>query len=179
MKKYVIIILSILVIIVLSLDIYLVIKHKRQKESTTLQFVRYNHFEIGYRIGVDVQYNKSQIKNMLDDIYNVKYTYQEDDLGNVATCGIANIANKSITMNSRLSPKDYVWALSHEIVHIKYKTADEVFTEYTSIITLYECGNDVFSNIAYNRAADIVAGVYKNTEYDCGYYLINYFGWRV
>lgn len=71
---------------------------------------------------------------------------------------------------------EYILAFAHEITHIKFATADETWVEYKSITMLYESGNEYFMTLAWNKTADIIDGCYDNRGYDCGAYLLEYFG---
>ena len=176
MKKFIIIILSILLATIIGFDIYLVYRHYNQVEPPHLDVIPYEHFYMPQE-HIETQYTKLEIKEMIDCIYNVDYKYQEVGFLNSNVLGKSNIDKKVLKIVPYINEIEYIWVLSHELVHIKYQTANETFTEYTSIITLYESNNILFQKVALNRAKFIISGAYQGTEYDCGYYLLEYFNW--
>lgn len=176
MKKIIIIILSILLSIILAFDIYLVYNHVNKKPQLSLDVIPYEHFYMEQE-HIETQYTKLEIKKMIDDIYNVNYEYQEVGFLNSNVLGKSDIEKRVVNVVPYTTEIEYIWVLSHELVHIKYQTTNETFTEYTSIITLYESNNILFQKVALNRAKFIISGAYQGTEYDCGYYLLEYFNW--
>ena len=66
-------------------------------------------------------------------------------------------------------------AYAHELAHIKYQTLNDSYATYQAIITLYESNDEIFKHIAIDYANDVLTGGYKGTDYDCGYYLLEYF----
>lgn len=178
MKKFIIIILSILLALVIGFDIYLVYRHHHPKEPPHLDVIPYEHFYMEQEY-IETQYTKPQIRIMLDNIYNTKYKYKEVEEIEELVGGYTH--NGTIYVDKNVDTIDYIIILAHEVTHIKYATSNETFTEYTSIVTLYESNNILFQKVALNRAKLIVGGGLYGTEYDCGYYLIQYFKdkWRI
>ena len=108
-------------------------------------------------------------------VYNVSYTYVEQDYLGDDIAGIAEANPNRITILDSLDIIDYITTLSHEISHLKYR-GNETYTEYISLVTLYETNISLFQKVALNKARLIVSGsIYARTEYDCGYYLQKYF----
>ena len=68
-----------------------------------------------------------------------------------------------------------VKAYAHELAHVKYQTLNDCFATYKAITTLYESENEMLKYVAINYANDVLQGGYEGNEYDCGYYLIEYF----
>lgn len=120
--------------------------------------------------------NNSDIKKDLDKLFNAGvYFYREKDMPTGIGANV-NFTFRLVTMNKfYLGYKnDYTFFLAHELTHLKYYSANECFVEYKAIITLYESGNDYFKNIALWRANGVLLGNIQD-EYDCGYYLLEYF----
>ena len=179
-KIALIILLSIGIVLATINNILIVTTHKRI-QSYRLDIIPYEHFYIPMQ-ELDCNYTKQEVKSILDKKYKQKYTYSEANLyeshsnGFLYTAAITNIKEKTIIISSTLSIEEYIYVMSHELTHLKYKSTNETWVEYTAIIALYESGNDVFEIVALNRARQIVSGFFINTEYDCGYYLLEYFG---
>lgn len=116
----------------------------------------------------------AQIK--VDVLFNTKHTlsfvknFEESD-----TLGTSNLITRKIKIRNDLKIQYFVTTYAHELAHIKYQTANETYVNYISIITLYESGDEQLRQIAMNKAQLIIDGHYDGTEYDCGYYLIEYF----
>ena len=174
MKKFIIIILSILLALVIGFDIYLVYRHHHPKEPPHLAVIPYEHFTMPQE-HIETDLTKAEIKILIDNLYKTKYEYQEVEETEQLVWGYTH--DGIIEVYKNVDNLDYIIVLAHEIVHIKYGTSDETFTEYTSIITLYESNNILFQKVALNRAKFIISGAYQGTEYDCGYYLLEYFNW--
>lgn len=174
-KKIIIWVLSILLGLTTIANVIITYKIKNIDKPATLRVVPYEHY---YSPQEEIICNltKAEVKELLNDIYQTSYTYSEQEYLGENVKGVADVTNKHITLLSDLHTIRYIEVLSHEIVHIKYQTSNETFTEYTSIVTLYESGIETFKKIALNKARLIISGTYENTQYDCGYYLLKYFG---
>lgn len=174
MKKFIIIILSILVAIAIGFDIYLVYRHHHPKEPPHLDIIPYEHFTIPQE-HIETELSKAEIRTMLDSLYNIKYTYREIEEREQLEWGYTH--DGVIEIVNYISPIDYVHVLAHEMTHIKYGTSNETFTEFKTITTLYESNNILFQKVALNRAKFIISGGLAHDERDCGYYLLEYFNW--
>lgn len=181
-KKITIWILSILIVLSVIANGIMVYKIKNKPKPPSLDVIPYEHYYIPQDI-ILCTLTKTEVKEMIDDVYKTSYTYNEVgylgvDLRGDTLQGNADTTNRHISVLSNLQIINYIEVLSHEIVHIKYQTTNETFTEYTSIISLYESDVGVFRSVALNRARFIIGGGCAGTEYDCGYYLIEYFKGR-
>ena len=170
MKKLIIIILSIMVAIVVAFDIYLVYRHYNPKEPPSLEVIPYEHLTLPTK-PIECNLTKQEIKSLLDKFYRIRYTYGEFD--SLSDDGYVN--GNHIVIKSSLTKEEYLFALAHEITHIKYETSNETFVEYTTIIELYESGNELFKQVALNKTRMILSGSAMGTDYDCGAYLLTYF----
>lgn len=177
MKKIIIIILSVLLLIVTIANVQITLKI-RHKKRTTLEVVEYQH--IDYELSqFKCDLSRREVKTILDAFSGVSYKYVE--VGEIwsdnkyATAGTTDIKNKTITLVNWLPVEYYIVALAHELTHLKYKAENETFTEYKSLTWLYETNIRAFQIASLNRAKTIIRGDYAGTEYDCGYYLLQYF----
>lgn len=173
-KKITLWVLSILIVLAIIVDGIIVYRINNKPKPPELEVIPYEHYYIPQE-KITCSWTKQEVKVLLNLLYDTSYTYSEQDYIGEKIAGDSNIADRHIIVLSNLSVIDYIWVLSHEIVHIKYQAANETFTEYTSIVTLYESEIIVFKKVALNRAKLIISGGYAETEYDCGYYLKNYF----
>ena len=120
--------------------------------------------------------SKEDVKQILDMVYQVKYSYTEQDNLGEDIEGYAYTNPNRVIVRKDLDLETYIVVLSHELTHLKYATNNETFTEYKSLTTLYETGISAFQSAALNKARFIVGGGYAGQELDCGYYLLIYFG---
>lgn len=170
-KSKTIFMLSFLLFITIILDIFIV-NYFKVPRYKTLDVIYYEHLNLPQQ-PINCALTKHEIKSMLDDFYNIYYIYYEDETLDISIGGF--VEDNTITINANLNNIDYLYALAHEITHIKYKITDETLTEYRTIVDLLESGNSLFEQVAMNRARLIVSGGVAGTEYDCGYYLLPYF----
>ena len=68
-----------------------------------------------------------------------------------------------------------LWTLTHELVHYKYQSSNETFTNFKTWQLLYESGVSILVARAKYEAYDQgELGGSKNTEYDISWYIVNY-----
>lgn len=178
MKKQTIIIWALVIAIIAVWGAIGILKINTKPAPPSLEVIPYEH--IGYSFEYfDNKISKIDAKLILDLIYDIDYTYTEqDDLGEDIT-GRAMSNPNHIFIRKDLDLETYIVVLSHELTHLKYQTNNETFTEYTSLITLYETNIKMFQSAALNKARFIVGGNCDKKELDCGYYLLNYFGGKL
>lgn len=170
-RRNFIIFLSITLLIALIVDFCLIYNQKKREEYESMAFVPYNHIQIPYS-SIKCDLTKGEIRQKLDRLYRIDYSYEEIDEIEQLEWGYVNGNHIMIYKNVRES--DYIFVLAHEMTHIKYGVSNEIFVEYKTITMLYESGNKLFKQVALNRARFIVGGGVTR-EYDCGYYLLQYF----
>lgn len=119
--------------------------------------------------------SKLYITETLNNHFNLKYNYKEDKLFEKGIWGNTSLITRTITIDENLSEWNFILVLTHELCHLKYYTANETFTEYITFVELYESGNDLFKNRAeWMIYEQCVRQIYRGTNYDCAYYIINY-----
>ena len=150
-------------------------EHRKEPEYPYYTVLPYN-YEYHALEYVECNLSKQDIRIILNLFYDIEYTYVEQDYLGKDIEGIAEASpNRRITVLDSLDNITYISVLSHEICHLKYR-GNETYTEYISIVKLYETNISLFQKVALNRARMIVSGsIYAGTEYDCGYYLLKYF----
>ena len=169
-KRIAINVLSFLVLLGILMDI-IIVAYFNQPRYSMLEVMPYEHLTLP-RQPINCTLSRREIKIMLDDFYRIPYNYYEADIPGLD--GGYVDSNHNITISSSLNNSEYLFALAHEITHIKYNTPNETFVEYTTIVELIESGNTLFEQVAMNRARMIISGSALGTEYDCGYYLRKY-----
>ena len=103
-------------------------------------------------------------------VYSFKLTYA-DYLGDT-TLGNVNIFTRRVKIKKDLDPFYQLGVLVHELVHIKYYTTNERFTEFTAFRLMYESENEIIHNagIYYVERA-----LFHTNEYDISWYVVDYF----
>lgn len=173
-QKFLIILLTLALILTWTMIGITMYKTHHRKEPPSLDVLPYNYkyYALEY---VDTDLSKQDIRIILNMVYDVSYTYTEQSYIGEDIEGIAQSNPNRITILDSIDEITYITVLSHELTHLKYKTSNETFTEYTSLVTLYETNINVFQKAALNKARFIISGGYAGTEHDCGYYLQKYF----
>jgi hypothetical protein len=162
MKKAVIIIICILIGVCVFEMIYPRFAHKLEyKSATTTIYVEYKEV---------TDYTKEEVKNKLENILGVNsYFYVEKDLDEDIS-GFTYLMFRLIVIEKDLSINDYIEVLCHEMIHLKYNTIDERFTQYKTFERLFE---SEFRQVALNIVHDMQWGVYPY-EYECYAYIVDY-----
>ena len=123
---------------------------------------------------INYSFNKEQVKQIIANLFNVEHTYIEtNDLPETDSANSV-IGRKEVRIRPDLPLIEFTVSYAHELVHIKYELYDETNTAYRTFVDLYESGNDELKNISLVYAQSIMDGCYKGTEYDCGYYILQY-----
>lgn len=105
-----------------------------------------------------------------DELDFKKYSYKE---GDYSKAGYANAFYRTIKVYKDLNVEDYCIVLCHEMCHIKYFTANEIYTQFMAFKSLYESDNEEL------KQAGTWLGIYvlngdRPANYDCSYYIVEY-----
>lgn len=117
---------------------------------------------------------KSEIKKLVADLYDTPHIYIERDNFKDERLGHSSIILRTTEIKKGLDLAEYATTYAHELAHVKYQVVDETFTEFKAFVTLYESGNAELQNMALRHIQATIYGGYDGTEYDCGYYVIEY-----
>lgn len=134
-------------------------------KETTLKYVEYDAIRPHY---VDKEYIKREVNKLFNISYKIYYKDLPKDTG-----GKSIIAFRIVMIDNNLPIEQYALALTHELVHLKYFTANERFTSFKTFQTLYESNNDYFMAVALAYANHVFSGK-EPYEYDCGGYIEEY-----
>ena len=124
----------------------------------------------------DMEYTitKEQAKELVADLYNVEHSYEETNDLPESDAANSNIARKEVRIRPNLELLEYTISYAHELTHIKYRSYDETYTAYQTFVDLYESGHAELQNMSLVYAQSVLYGCYAGTEYDCGYYILEY-----
>ena len=165
--QYIIIaILVVILLIVTALNIYLTLAHNWQPKP----------YEVGRIIDAPPPYEeptKAEAKQMVKEVYDTPHILKEKDMEND---GDVNYFLRTVYVRKGVPVGDFILFYAHELTHLKYWCENETFVMYKTITTLYESNNHVLKCVSLYAIKNILDGNVQNKEYDCGYYLLKYFG---
>lgn len=162
-KTCIIVILAVLLLIVAFQSIYPRFAHRMEYvEPTDIISVQYKEVDYGY--------SKSTIKDKLKNIVGIKfYIYIEKNISS-EYLGKTSFMFRTITLDKNLTNNEYIEVLCHELLHLKYNTANERFTQYQTFVFLY---NSEFRQTALNILYKMQYGYYAY-EYNCYSQIVEY-----
>jgi len=117
---------------------------------------------------------QNEAKLAIEELFNIEHTYIETTELSDKVFADSNIVRKEVRIKPDLLIEEYVISYTHELVHIKYESYDETFTAFKTFVELYESGNEELMNVSYIYAQSVMDGCYVGTDYDCGYYIVEY-----
>ena len=169
MSKIITLVLVVMIIfniIIWSSIIYALVSNRYEPMSAT-EKIEFN-IEI-----VERPYNW---REKLDDIFKTLHFTHYRDLTKSGCAGQTILIFRIVYMHNKLTKDMEAFTYAHELTHLKYFTKNETFTEYNTIIELYESNEPYFKYLALKFANGIINyNWFKNTKYDCGLYLQKYF----
>ena len=115
-------------------------------------------------------YSKTEIRKKLNSITGVSwYIYRDKNLKSEIS-GQTNLIFRTIEVSPYLTQSEYIEVMCHELMHLKYHTRNERFTQYQTFVTLY---NSEFKDVALNIAYNMQYGDYPY-EYDCTAQIVDF-----
>lgn len=123
---------------------------------------------------MEVTLTKSTAKELIKDIYDTPHFYFEVNIKEEGKISDASPLLRVVRMRKDADLVDFIVGYAHELSHIKYLTKNETFVSYKTFVHLYESGYLELQYIAVDYANEILGGGYKGTDYDCGYYIMEY-----
>ena len=124
----------------------------------------------------EIEYSKKELKVLVEDnIHFTSYLYIEvTNLWDIHA-GLTSIPTHTVMVLKNLNNMEYVETLTHEIIHLKYCTSNETFTNFMTFKYLYESDNQYLKFASREMAMNILYDDYSSAkQYDCGYYIIKY-----
>lgn len=116
------------------------------------------------------QYYKEQIDELLG---NPIYIYTEKELTSKGIYGKTYIILRAVILDKSVDIKNYIFTLTHELMHIKYTTACERFINLQTFKVLYESSIPEFEYVALWYAKKDMGGVIHK-DYSCWGYISEY-----
>ena len=115
--------------------------------------------------------SKQEFRTLLEDELDFDhYVYKE---GNATNGGYSVTALRYIKMDKSINIEQYCIILCHEMCHIKYFTANEIYTQFMTFKTLYESTNKELKQVGIWFGIYILNREYSN-NYDCSKLIVDY-----
>lgn len=156
---------ELIILALVWLDVlYIKVAHRipyKQCEQRVVYYIDERTIHIG---------SKPEAREKIEDIVGVHhYFYTEKELP-VGTNGLTILMARYVLIDYELDNIDYVIALTHELLHIKYNCEAERFIQFKTFECLY---NSEFRDIALIFASQQTNGYYIE-DYNCGQYIVEY-----
>ena len=116
---------------------------------------------------------KQTARTTIANLFNTPHIYREKDLP-AQENGRSKIMWRIVEINKNLDVHTYIVTYTHELCHVRYQVGNETYTAYMTFVRLYESNNAELQYHALVYAQDVISGDYSGTEYDCGYYILEY-----
>lgn len=161
------IIILVIMAIIIYTNLYLLLfnNYLTEKEFTPYDF--------GFEL-VILDITQEQAVELASECVGLKdftIEYTSDLKSNIV--GNSNLLTHHIKIKESLIPFQQLPVLVHEMVHIKYYTANERFTKFTAFKLMYESENEILHEAGKQYAQEICSQ--DGGEYDCSYYVVDYF----
>lgn len=118
--------------------------------------------------------SKQYYKEQIDELFNNPlYIYTEKSVQSKGYYGKAYIIPRIVILDKSIDIKNYIFTLAHELVHIKYITECERFTNFQTFKVLYESNIPDLQYVALWYAKKDMAGKI-HYEYSCWAYIYEY-----
>lgn len=158
----IIIVLAILIFCVIAQNIYIYNSHKLEIKPYKTKII--------YMPDIEINLSKEECKKLVADLYDTPHLYLEFKKDVSSSIYIPPI----VCMQKGLDNRQFIIDYAHELTHIKYQTSNETFVTFTTFKTLYESDNEHLHYCGAFYGACILSGEFGNTEYDCGWYILDY-----
>ena len=116
---------------------------------------------------------KQTARTTIANLFNTPHIYREKDLP-AQENGRSKIMWRVVQIDKDLDVHTYIITYAHELCHVRYQVGNETYTAYMTFVRLYKNNNAELQYHALIYAKDVISGDYSGTEYDCGYYILEY-----
>lgn len=117
---------------------------------------------------------KDEITNLVNTEFEFSYLLFFTNFNDSFIEGRASLFFNIIEIKATLNGAHFAIVLTHELVHLKYNTNDERFTNFHTFIILYESQSPYLNYCAIVFANKIFSHSVYPTAYDCCYYITEY-----
>ena len=118
---------------------------------------------------------KQEYKTLVEQELHISHyvLIEKDTIRYKDAYGYAMPLIRTVVLKKDLNAFYYTQTLTHELIHIKYFSADERFVDYMTFRTLYESNNEYLHNMGVIYGIMVVED-YIKPEYSCKGQLVNY-----
>ena len=116
---------------------------------------------------------KQIARTTISQLFDTPHIYCEKNLPQGQN-GRSMILWRLIQIDNQLDLHTYIITYAHELCHIRYQVGNETYVAYMTFVRLYESDNHELRYHALLYANDVISGCYDDTQYDCGYYILDY-----
>lgn len=162
-KTCLIIILALCLSVITFQCIYPRLAHK-------MSYVAPQHSILIERPNPTYYYSKDLIRTKLEYLTGVKYYIYKEKVTKPKYYARTSFMFRTIAIDNSLTINEYVEVLCHELLHLKFNTANERFTQYQTFVFLY---NSEFRQTALNILYKMQYGYYAY-EYNCYSQIVEY-----
>ncbi len=141
--------------------------------SNSLEIKPYTNQYITIQNKLQLTLTKQTARTTIANLFNTPHIYREKDLP-AQDNGISIIMWRVVQIDKNLDVHTYIVTYTHELCHVRYQVGNETYTAYMTFVRLYESNNAELQYHALVYAQDVISGDYSGTEYDCGYYILEY-----
>lgn len=136
----------------------------------------HEHFYNVLPVSLNVSFpkNNDEIVEIINNELKIDYVLIFTNFEDMSVQGRATIIFNIVEINENLNQEMFTIVLTHELVHLKYRTCDELFANYQTFLTLYESSNPYLNYCAIILANMIFSHTVYCSTYDCCYYIGNY-----
>jgi len=118
--------------------------------------------------------SKNEIVELVNNEFDFQYVLYFKNFDDVCINGRATLFFNIIEIEENLTGEQFAIVLTHELVHLKYRTTDERFTNFHTFLTLYESQNPYLNYCSLIFANMVFSHSFYPTAYDCCYYIADY-----
>lgn len=118
--------------------------------------------------------DKERIKEKIRELMDTPHLYFEKDFKEENKIGDSSPLRRVVRIDRDVDLYDYIVGYTHELCHIKYMTKNDTFVSYKTFVHLYESNDVDFMLCSIVYANSVLCGDFKGTDYDCGYYILEY-----
>lgn len=166
LNKSVIIFLSICIVILGAFSIFILCNNRYDKMP---------HLTADFSFTYQGKYlTQEEAVDLCTDLvgdYNVIFV---DKIRN-NTLGVSTIPLRTAYIKKGQSGWELLEVITHELVHLKYWSINETFTQFMTFKLLYESDNEILHNKGKEIAiAQCTNYEFFGTDYDCSWYILNY-----
>ena len=166
----------IVILVIANLIAWPMVFYSRLSHQIKVRYYEETQLEV---IEVEQTLTHKQAKAKIKNLMKTPHLYFEINIDEEGLNGQVIMMLGTVQIDKGLSIHDYIITYTHELTHLKHFTGNETYCSYMTFVHLYESGDVELRYHALVYANKVLSGEFKGTDYDCGYYILDYLGGRV